>query len=134
MVPEDQNQLRVPLVEEQVSIERKQVDTDRVRVRTVVDTDHVLVEELLQVGRLDVTRVAVDREVAEAPEPYRDGDTLVIPVVEERLVVEKRLFVVEELRVAGSSHGEAVSIPVSLRRTRAVVERDDPEQLATRSN
>ena len=134
MVSENLHELRVPLVEEQLSIQRRQVETDRVRVRTVVDTENVLVEDLLQVGRLDVTRVAVDREVDEAPEPYRDGDTLVIPIVEERLVVEKRLFVVEELRVTSSSQDEAVNIPVSLRRTRAVVERDNADQLATGNN
>lgn len=128
---ENIDEMRVPLVEEQLSIQRKQVETDRVRVRTVVETEDVLVEGLLQVGRLDVTRVAVDREVSEAPEPYRDGDVLVIPIVEERLVVEKRLFVVEELRVASSSQEEAISVPVSLRRTHAIVERDDPDQLAT---
>lgn len=132
MVPEDPDELRVPLVEEQLSIERKQVETDR--VRTVTDTENVLVEDLLRVGRLNVTRVAVNREVAEAPIPYQEGDTLAIPVIEERLVVEKRLFVVEELRVTGSSQNEAISIPVSLRRTRAVVERDDQDRLAAGSN
>lgn len=131
LATENVDEMRVPLVEEQLSVRRKQVETDRVRVRTVVETEDVLVESLLQVGRLDVTRVAVDREVSEAPEPYRDGDVLVIPIVEERLVVEKRLFVVEELRVASSSQEEAISVPVSLRRTRAIVERDDPDQLAT---
>ena len=132
MAPDDPDELRILIVEEQLSVGRKRTETDRVRVRTVVDTEDVIVEDLLRVGRLDVTRVAVDREVAQAPEPYRDGDTLVIPVVEERLVIEKRLFVVEELRVTSSSQDEAVSIPMSLRRTRAVVERDDPDQLATR--
>ena len=132
MAPDDPDELRIPIVEEQLSVGRKRTETDRVRVRTVVDTEDVIVEDLLRVGRLHVTRVAVDREVAQAPEPYRDGDTLVIPVVEERLVIEKRLFVVEELRVTSSSQDEAVSIPMSLRRTRAVVERDDPDQLATR--
>jgi stress response protein YsnF len=37
--------------------------------------------------------------VAEAPAPYEDGDTLVVPVVEEVLVVEKRLRVREEIRI-----------------------------------
>ena len=134
MATENTDEMRVPLFEEQLSIERRQVETDRVRVRTVIDTENVLVEDQVRVGQLDVARIAVDREVSEAPEPYRDGDTLVISIVEERLVVEKRLFVVEELRVTSSSRDEAVSIPVSLRRTRAIVEREDPDQLATGSN
>jgi len=134
LAPEDQDKLRVPVVEETMAIERREVETDRVRVRTVVDAENVLVEEQLRVGRLEVVQVAVDREVAEAPAPYREGDTLVIPVVEERLVIEKRLFVVEELRVTSSSQNEAVSIPVSLRRTRVIVERDDQDQPAAGSN
>ena len=131
MAPDDRDELRIPIVEEQLSVGRRQTETDRVRVRTVVDSEDVIVEDLLRVGRLDVKRVAVDREVAQAPEPYRDGDTLVISVIEERLVIEKRLFVVEELRVTSSCQDEAVSIPMSLRRTRAVVERDDTDKLAT---
>lgn len=117
-------EVRVPLIEETVSLERRAVDTDHVRVRTVVDVHEAVVEDQRRIGRLDIDRVAVDREVAEAPAPYRDGDVLVIPIVEERVVVEKRLFVVEELRITNTSHDEAVQIPVSLRRTRAVVERD----------
>ena len=131
MASADRSDVRVPLVEEQLSVAKREVETDRVRVRTVVDAEEVLVEETLSTGQVDVTRIATDREVAAAPAPYEDGDTLVISVVEERLVVEKRLFVVEELRVTRSSHDEAVSIPVALRRMRAVIERDDPDQLAT---
>ena len=128
---DDRAEERVALVEEQISVAKRQVETDRVRVRTVVDAEQVLVEEMLSTGHLDVTRVAVDREVASAPAPHQDGDTLVIPIVEERLVVEKRLFVVEELRVTRSSRDEAVSVPVSLRRMRAVIERDGTAQAST---
>ena len=123
---DDESELRVPVVEEQLTVARREVDTDRVRVRTVTDTDEVLVEEMLRIGQVDVTRLPVDRQVDVAPEPYRNGDTLIISIVEERLVVEKRLFVVEEVHVTGSSREEAVAIPVSLRRMRAVVERDEP--------
>lgn len=94
------------------------------RVRTIVEMIDAPIEALLRVGHLDVDRIAVDREVAEAPTPYQDGDTLVISIVEERLVVEKRLFVVEEVRVTQSSRSEAVSTSMPLRRTRAVIERE----------
>ena len=119
------------MVVEQVSVERRQVQTDRVRVRTSVDLHETTVEEQLQVGRLDVIRHVVERQVSEAPVPYRVGDTLIIPVVEERLVVEKRLFVVEEVHVTTTSHAEVVSIPVTLRQTRAVIERNDPDPSTT---
>ena len=103
------------------------VETDHVRVRTVVDERTDVIDEVLKTGWLDVTHVRLDQEVAELPEPRQQGDTLIVSIVEERLV--KRLFLVEEVHVTRSSHNESVSIPVSLRRMRAVVEQDgaDPQ-------
>ncbi len=118
----DTDEVRVPLVEERVQIEKVEVETDRVRVRTIVDEHSENVEQVLQTGRLDVRHIPLDQEVAEAPAPRQDGDTLIVSIVEERLV--KRLFLIEEVHITQSSHAEAVSVPVSLRRMRAVVEQD----------
>ena len=123
----DQAELRLPIVAEEVTVERRAVETDRVRVRTVVDTDERLVEESVRTGSLTVERLPMDHEVAAAPGVRQEGDTTIFAIVEERLVVEKRLFVVEEVRVTRSSRDEAVTTPVSLRRMRAVVERADPD-------
>lgn len=113
--------------EERVEINKLEVETDRIRVRTVVDEHVELVDQVLRTGRLEVDHIPADREITEAPAPRQDGDTLIVSIVEERLV--KRLFLVEEVHVTQSSHAEAVSIPVSLRRMRAVVEQDgvDPQ-------
>ena len=51
-----------------------------------------------------------------------DGVTI-IPVLEEILVVEKRLVLKEEVHIRRSTAGEEVEVPVTLRRQRAVVER-----------
>lgn len=118
--------LRVALSEERLVVGTAAVKTDHVRVRTVVEDHLTSVEQELVFGQLDVARITVDYAVSAAPAPRQEGDTLVISLVEERLVVEKRLFVVEEVRVTRSARVEAVSIPVTLRRMRAVVERDDP--------
>ncbi|RZL20168.1 MAG: DUF2382 domain-containing protein [Sphingomonas sp.] len=118
----DADEVRVPLVEERVQIEKVEVETDRVRVRTIVDEHSETIEQVLQTGRLDVRHIPLDQEVAEAPAPRQDGNTLIVSIVEERLV--KRLFLVEEVHITQSSHTEAVRVPVSLRRMRAVVEQD----------
>lgn len=125
----DADEVRVPLVEERVQVEKVEVETDRVRVRTVVDEHSEIIEQVLQTGRLDVRHIPLDREVAQAPAPRQDGDTLIVSIVEERLV--KRLFLVEEVHITQSSHAEAVSVPVSLRRMRAVVEQDAADPLPT---
>jgi len=125
----DADEVRVPLVEERVQVEKVEVETDRVRVRTVVDEHSEIIEQVLQTGRLDVRHISLDQEVAEAPAPRQDGDTLIVSIVEERLV--KRLFLIEEVHITQSSHAEAVRVPVSLRRMRAVVEQDAADPLAT---
>ena len=122
MIIDDADQVRVPLFEERLRVEKVEVETERIRVRTVVDEHSETIEEVLQTGRLDVRRIAFDQEVSEAPAPRQDCDILIVSIVEERLV--KRLFLVEEVHVTQSSHAEAVRIPVSLRRMRAVVEQD----------
>ncbi|WP_174278305.1 DUF2382 domain-containing protein [Sphingomonas bacterium] len=124
----DTDELRLPVVEEQVSVERRRVETDHVRVRTVVDTREELVSETVEVGSLDIERRPVDRAVATPPPPREEGDATIISVVEERLVVTRQLFVIEEVVVRRVIARETVSMPVTLRTMRAVVERDPVHQ------
>ena len=71
-----------------------------------------------------VERVPVDRQVDAAPEPWQDGETLVIPVVEEVLVVEKRLVVREEVRITRRRVTAAVPVTETVRRE--VIEVEEP--------
>ena len=72
--------------------------------------------------RVEVTRVPTGRVVDEAPAARAEGDTTVIPIVEEQFVVVKQLVVVEELHIRHVLEREAVSEPVTLHRQRATVE------------
>jgi uncharacterized protein (TIGR02271 family) len=116
---------RLQIVEEQLHVDKRVVETDRVRVRTVTDERTVTLEADVERGVLDVERIAVDREVDVAPPPREDGDVLVISGVEERAEIVTRLFVVEELRIRRTSVTEAIALPTTLRTMRAVVERDE---------
>lgn len=121
-VAHNEDKRSIPLYEEQLDIGKVQAITDRVHVSTHVDERTVLIEETIERGDLTIERVAVDRAVTETPEPRQEGDTLIVSLVEERLVVEKRLFVVEELRITRRSTTEHVTIPETVRTMRATVE------------
>ena len=87
-------------------------------------------EEVVAVPRVHeevtVERVTLNRLV-DAPVAVRqEGDTLIIPVLEEVVVMEKRLRVKEELRITTRRIEEHASQPVTLRRAEVVVERLDP--------
>ena len=122
--PHEVSEVRIPLVEEEVRISKRAVETGRVRVSTVVDEHEEVVRDLLLREDVRVERVPIGRQVAEIPQPRQEGDTMVIPIVDEIVVVEKRLVLREELRIEKLRTVEPVEQLVTLRSTHAIVERD----------
>lgn len=127
----DRSETRIPIVAEEASVTKRVVGLEHVSVRTTSEEEHVLIHDEVRRDSIDVVRVPVDREVAEVPAVRIEGDVTIVPVLEERLVVEKRLFLVEELHVRRSTTTEAVELPTTLRRTRVDVEREDLHQQET---
>lgn len=111
----------IPVVEEEISIHREEVETGRVRVRTVSEEHTEVVSEDLRRSEAQVDRVFINQEVSELPPIREEGDTIIVPLVEERLV--KRLFLVEEVRLSRKVFTEHLEQPVKLRTQRVVVER-----------
>jgi stress response protein YsnF len=71
----------------------------RLRVDEKVEQREVVLDELLKSEDIIVERVPVGAIVKEAPPPRQEGDTLVIPLVEEEIFVKRRLVVREEVRI-----------------------------------
>jgi len=115
----------VPIVEETVEIGKRWVETGGgVRVTKTVTEREETVNEPLHRETVSVTRVPMNRVVDAAYGPHEEGDTLVVPVFEETLVVEKRLVLREELRITRQQtvdRYERQTVP--LRREEAAVER-----------
>jgi len=120
----------LPLVEEALRVGKRRVETGRVRISVGTEQEDRVVRETLRSERAAVERVAIDRELTEgeaAPIVRRDVDgTLVVPILEEILVIERRLVLREELRLRVSSTEETVEETVTLRRQRAVVDHLPP--------
>ena len=116
---------RIALLEETLTVSKRRRLRGRVRVTTHTEVTEATAEVELDRYRVEVTRVPVGRVVDEAPVARAEGDTTIIPVVEERFVVVKQLFLVEELRIRHLVERQVVSEPVTLRQQRAVVERLD---------
>lgn len=105
----------IPIHEERLVVGARTVESGKVSVATTVTEHDETVEMLLRKQELSVSRVAVGRVVEKAPEVRRDGDTLIVPVMEEILVVEKRLVLREEIHIRTTSHEELASETVRLR-------------------
>jgi stress response protein YsnF len=118
----------IPLTSEELRVDKRSVVAGRVRVKTVVDSFEEVVKETLKTERVQTTRVEIGKEIETVPLVRTEGDTTIIPVVEEVLVVEKRLVLKEEIHVRRVLSNDEVEVPVRLRKQRAVVERNDRDE------
>jgi stress response protein YsnF len=120
----------VPLVEDESTVSKRETVTGRVRVRTVTDITEELVQQELRGEHVDMKRVPVGVLVepeTQPPQIRTEGKVTILPILEEVLVIEKRLLVKEELRISRQATNEVTDIPVAVRKQRAVVERLDSE-------
>jgi uncharacterized protein (TIGR02271 family) len=119
---------RIPVAQERLAVETRPVRTGQVRVETRTETVEEIADVELETTEVEVIRCPVDREVDAAPEIRTDGETTIIPVVEEQIVVTRRLILKEEVHIKRRRSVETVQIPVSLRRQQAIVTRASAEE------
>ncbi len=117
----------VPVVEETLRVEARAVPKGRVIVRKQVSVADEVID--LPLAREEVSIERIPRgELVDAPPPVREeGDATIVPVLEEVLVVEKRLRLREELRITRHRREERHVRRVALRREDVTVERAAPD-------
>ncbi len=69
------------------------------RVETVTEVREQRVGMPLRHERVEIARVPVDRFVEAMPDIRREGELTIMPVVDEVLVVERRLLLREEVHI-----------------------------------
>ena len=126
--PPQHGPIRVPVIEEQLAVGTRTVDTGRgVRIHKTVSEQPVTIDEALLREEVEVRHVAVDRIVAadEVPATRYEGDTLIIPILEEVMVLERRLRIKEELHITRHQRHERHAETVMLKSEQVSVERFD---------
>jgi uncharacterized protein (TIGR02271 family) len=114
---------------EEISVARRRVEGDTVRISTVTRETEKLVNEALMHERLEVEHVAIGRRIDTSPPVREEGDVTIIPVVEEILVIEKRLILKEEVRIRRVRVPDVHREVATLREQDVVVERTKPEAM-----
>jgi stress response protein YsnF len=115
----------VPVVSEEVHAEAVPVEKGGVRVTKRVEGHDEILEQELRRGRAEIRRVKANRVVDGPQQPQQVGDTLVIPVVSEVLVVTKQWVVTEEIHITRIEELEHVEQQVTVNQEIADVERLD---------
>jgi stress response protein YsnF len=119
--PED---LRIPLHVEEASVSRREIKTANIQIALVTGTRQQLIDEELTRVRVEVERAPIGRTIEVAPPISHEGDITIIPVVEEIVLVERRLVLKEELRIRRVSTKERHQETVELREQEAVITRE----------
>jgi stress response protein YsnF len=125
--PADPHDVVVPLYQEQASVTKRRFVTGRVKVSRVTHQSEKLLTETLAQQQVKIDRIPIGKLIKAVPKIRKEGDAIIIPIVEEIPVVEHRLILIEEVWVrrirSKANHRERVM----LRCQEAVVTRDPVE-------
>lgn len=127
-------QMTFPVMEEEMDVATRVIDTGKgIRVhKTVSEREEVVNQPLLR-EEIAVEHVTVGRDISdsELPQVRYEGQTMIVPVLEEVLVVQKRLMLKEELHITRQRREVQETQSVLLRSEQISVERFDEGQPRT---
>lgn len=128
--PDDQ--LVIPVVLEELRIDRSVVETGKgVRiVKQVHEHEEKVIVPLLQ-ENMSVEHVEIGRIVSadDLPVARQEGDTYIVPVLEEVLVLEKKICLKKEVRITRKKQEISAVEKIRLRREEVSVERFNEEDV-----
>jgi uncharacterized protein (TIGR02271 family) len=115
---------KISVLEEDLQLGIKQKETGRVRAIKKVHEEDLLVSGPVLSDELKVERIPFNQYIDEAPPGIRyEGETMIIPVVEEEVIIQTRLKLVEEVRITKRQVEKTVEKPVTLRKEEIVIQR-----------
>jgi uncharacterized protein (TIGR02271 family) len=120
------SEMILPLIAEELEISKRLKEAGRLRISKRVNSTASIVDEQLRNEHYEVKRVPVNQTIDKPVEPRQEGDTLIFPILEEVLVVEKRLVLVEEVHVTRRIEEKRERHEVDLRKEEIEIERVEP--------
>jgi uncharacterized protein (TIGR02271 family) len=118
----------IPIIEEKIRIDKEIVETGSVYVRKEVQEKQVNIEATLVQDNIHVERVPINQPVQNVPPAVRyEGDTMIVSVLQEELVIQKRLILVEEIRITKQKVENEKTHPVNIRKEEIFINSTRPD-------
>jgi uncharacterized protein (TIGR02271 family) len=114
---------KLTLLAEELSVAKETLETGRLRVSKQTRTREAFVEKNLRSEHAEIETIPVGRQIFEVPSVRQEGDTIIIPIVEEVLHTERRLILKEEIKITRRQKTEQFHDRVTLRYQEAVITR-----------
>lgn len=118
-----ENPTVIPVIHETATVHKEMIESGKVRVQTRVSEVEKNLEIPLVRENYEIKRVPVDEFIDEHPSIREEGDSIIIPVVEEVVVVQKKLKLVEEVHLVKRQITETHKETVTLKQEEIRVER-----------
>jgi uncharacterized protein (TIGR02271 family) len=115
--------LRLALAAEELAVTKEAVETGRVRLNKQTRTREVAVDEHLLREHAEIETIPIGRQIFEMPSVRQEGETIIVPIVEEVLHTERRLILKEEVKITRRQTSEQFHDRVTLRYQEAVITR-----------
>lgn len=118
------------VVHEKVDVGKKTIEKGRVKISKTVKEESEVLNLPTTSEQVHINRVPVNHIVESAPEAVRyAGDTIIIPVLHEITVIEKKLLLVEEIHITKTSVSSEEVKEITLRKEEIKIERSDNKDL-----
>ncbi|NJO05130.1 MAG: YsnF/AvaK domain-containing protein [Chloroflexaceae bacterium] len=113
----------LPIIEEEIEVGRRVVETGKVRLTKHVNQWEEEINESVLQEEVEIERVPVNRLIDAPADIRNEGGTTIIPVMEEVLVVEKRIRLKEEVHITLRRTTSLETQRVTVRKEEVDVER-----------
>jgi uncharacterized protein (TIGR02271 family) len=120
----------IPVIEEEFIIGKKLIETDSIQISKKVFEEEVDADVLMKFEELHIEKKTINQYIDAAPESIRtEGDTTIISVIKEVLVVEKKLMLVEEIYIKKTTSEKTVSVKETLKSEEVILKNKDRHML-----
>jgi uncharacterized protein (TIGR02271 family) len=120
------SKITIPILEEQLKVSKKLIETAHVRLSKTINESIESLEIPLKEDEIVVNRVPKNELLEVLPPASRyEGDVMIIPVLKEVAVIEKRIMLVEEIHVSKRQNERTETTKVTLRKEEVKVTRTE---------
>ena len=120
---DSQSAITIPVIEEVPVITKKMTETEKVKIKKTVTESPYSKDELLLKEEIVIEHVPRDEIRTEPAQIRYEGDSMIIPVQEEILVVEKKIKIREELHISWRRTETKKTVTMNLKSEDVTVER-----------
>jgi len=113
---EETSARKIILVEERLKIDVRQVETGTVQISKKVISEEVTQQVPVLSEEIVINHKPINQYIENIPAVRVEGDTTIISVVKEVLVVEKRLMLVEEIHLTKTKTEKMATVTETLQK------------------